>query len=143
MSGLYQRGVVLITTLVMLVLLTLLAISTLKTSVIELKIGGAHHVSVRNLSNAESALQQFINVNRNNYGGVFVGTGAGALVTDVTVTPTQVYCVDNFREGSGNSGGNETLALTYDLASEAEDPIFSARSVVHQGVTATVAGGDC
>lgn len=138
-----QAGIVLITSLVVLVILTLIAISTLKTSVLELKIGGAHHISVRNLSNAEAAVQQFMNENRSNYtheGASFVGTTADYYGDDVTVTPVKVSCHDNCGEGTGNSCGNETLALIFDLEAEAADPVFSGRTVVHQGVTAAVAG---
>lgn len=138
-----QQGVVLITSLVALVLLTLIAISTLKTSVMELKIGGAHHIALRNLSNAEAAIQQFMNANRNNYthdGTAFVGTTTGSYGADVTVTPRKISCHDNCGEGTGNSCGNETLALVFDLAGDAEDPVFAGRAVVHQGASATVAG---
>lgn len=56
-----QRGAVLVVGLVTLTVMTLMVISMLKTSVLELKIGGANHVSQEVFANAEMALTLFIN----------------------------------------------------------------------------------
>ncbi|HUI26142.1 MAG TPA: PilX N-terminal domain-containing pilus assembly protein, partial [Candidatus Kryptonia bacterium] len=54
-----QRGAVLIVSLVMLAVMTLFVISMLKTSVIELKIGGSSQVASINVANADSAIDNF------------------------------------------------------------------------------------
>lgn len=149
-----QQGVVLIMTLVMLVVLSIFAISTLKTSVLELKIGGAHHVAARNLSNAEASMRVFLNLARNNFSHddnyteaevntMFVNEFGGTLpeyLSDTAVTATEISCHDNCGLGTGNSCGNETLAVEFDVNAVSEDPILRGRAIAHQGIRAAVAG---
>ena len=60
-----QTGVVLITSLILLVIMTLLAVSLVRTSVIELKIGGASQIAAQNLANAEASIWAFMNAPSN------------------------------------------------------------------------------
>ena len=62
-----QRGAVLATSLIILVVMTLLVLGMLKTSVLELKIGGIVHTAEQNFSNAEAALVKFINDNNGRF----------------------------------------------------------------------------
>jgi hypothetical protein len=58
-----QQGAVLIVGLIMLAVMTLLVISMLRTSILELRIGGANQVAQETFANAELAISNFLNVN--------------------------------------------------------------------------------
>ena len=62
-----QRGAVLATSLIVLVVMTLLVLGMLRTSVLELKIGGIAQTSAQNFSNAEVALTKFMNDNNGRF----------------------------------------------------------------------------
>jgi Tfp pilus assembly protein PilX len=62
-----QTGVVLMFSLIMMVIMTLLVVSMLRTGVLELKIGGASQTSAQNLANAEAAIWDFMNTNRGKF----------------------------------------------------------------------------
>src|SRR5689334_10714150 len=59
----YQGGAVLIVSLIMLAVLTLFVISMIKTSIIELKIGGASQTAALNLAAADAAVENFLALN--------------------------------------------------------------------------------
>lgn len=77
MLGHPQRGAVLATSLIILVVMTLLVLGMLKTSVLELKIGGMVYTAEQNFSNAEVALIKFLNDNNGRF-TVDCLTAAGA-----------------------------------------------------------------
>ena len=58
-----QRGAVLVVSLIMLAVLTLFVISMIKTSIVELKIGGVSQTAASNLSAADSAIDNFLALN--------------------------------------------------------------------------------
>ena len=97
-----QRGAVLVVGLIMLAVMTLFVISMLKTSIIELKIGGASQVAALNFSNAESAIDNYIQKNNGRFAPAFLGLppGAGGPITTlptvqggtVAVTTAQINC---------------------------------------------------
>ena len=58
-----QRGAVLVVSLIMLAVLTLFVISMIKTSVIELKIGGSSQIASINLAAADAAVDNFLALN--------------------------------------------------------------------------------
>ena len=62
-----QQGAVLIVGLVMLAVMTLLVVSMIKTSVVELKIGGATQIAQQNMTNAERMINTFIDVNNGRF----------------------------------------------------------------------------
>src|SRR5580658_7017122 len=62
-GGSRQRGAVLIVGLVMLTVMTLLVVSMLRTSIIDLKIGGISQDAQVNFNNAEIALMTYSNAN--------------------------------------------------------------------------------
>lgn len=160
-----QAGVVLITSLIMLVVLTLLAVSMLRTSIIELKIGGASQIAAQNQSNAEAAIWAFLNtVNTQGDDLVFVHSNNAGYLCDalgilslnfctnplnsaskqVTLAATEIACTDFAGVGSGNMLGNNTLqAVYFDIQADAQDAVFSGRTIVHQGVRAMLPPGGC
>ena len=78
MLGHPQRGAVLITSLIILVVMTLLVLGMLKTSVLELKIGGILHTAEQNFSNAEVGLVKFINDNNGRFSADCLTAAAGS-----------------------------------------------------------------
>ncbi|MPY86269.1 MAG: hypothetical protein GEV00_24320, partial [Actinophytocola sp.] len=62
-----ERGAVLIVGLVMLAVMTLLVVSMIKTSVVELKIGGANQIAQQHQTNAEVMINTFINANNGRF----------------------------------------------------------------------------
>lgn len=150
-----QTGVVLMFSLIMMVIMTLLVVSMLRTGVLELKIGGASQTSAQNLANAEAAIWDFMNTNR---GKLFHGAKLDVDLSDnykfelrefshlknVTLTATEVACTDFAGLGSGNMLGPSALqAVYFDVLAEARDPIFSGRTNVHQGVRGVLPPGGC
>lgn len=95
-----QAGAVLATSLIILVVMTLLVLGMLKTSVIELKIGGIVYTAEQNFSNAEVALVKFINDNNGRL-------TAGCLTT---VGTGNCFCTnpDPTQCQAENVGGNHT-----------------------------------
>ena len=78
-----QNGAVLIVGLVMLAVMTLLVVSMLKTSVLELKIGGVHQVAAMNFANAERGITQFMNDNQGKFASGFTTSALpGAVVNN-------------------------------------------------------------
>ena len=152
-----QRGMVLITSLIMLVIMTMLAISLLRTSVIELKIGGASQVTAQNMANAEATIWAFMNA-PNNRGKFFHKATMDTNLSDdysfsnpnyahmanVTLTSTEIACTDDAGVGRGNQLGKNTLkAVFFDVQAQSRDTVFSGLTVVHQGIRATVPPSGC
>lgn len=150
-----QTGVVLITSLILLVIMTLLAVSLVRTSVIELKIGGASQIAAQNLANAEASIWAFMTTNQ---GRFFHGAKMDVDLSDnydfgkknfshlknVTLTATEVACADFAGVGSGNMLGSNTLqAVYFDVRADARDPVFSGRTIVHQGIRSIAPPGAC
>lgn len=71
-----QRGAVLVVGLVMLTVMTLLVVSMIRTSVVELKIGGASQVAQQNLTNAELMINSFLNANNSRFSAHFLALPA-------------------------------------------------------------------
>jgi hypothetical protein len=73
-----QCGAVLVVGLVMLVVMTLLVLSMIKTSVVELKIGGANQIAQQNMTNAELMINSFIDANNGRFASNYLPLPAGA-----------------------------------------------------------------
>ena len=164
-----QRGAVLVVGLVMLAVMTLLVVSMIKTSVVELKIGGANQIAQQNLTNAELMINRFIDSNNgrfaSNYlplltaaGGPAVPTGAGTPSYSGTTT---VYSIapggSNVYLGTANLAvrqinctsptiiGSAIGALTFvyfDVRSTATGTLGGS-TTVHQGIRSQVPAGSC
>jgi len=160
-----QKGAVLIVALIMLAVLTLFVISMLKTSVIELKIGGSSQVAAINLSNANGAIDNFIALNSGRFapGFLALAQGAGGPITtslaysaytgsissgNVTLTPVQLSCGPPLCPSGGCQYGSLNVqSVFFDIRAAATGlaGFGSASSgvVVHQGVTSYVGAGAC
>lgn len=75
-SRFQQQGAVLVVGLITLTVMTLMVISMLRTSVLELKIGGSYHHAEEMFSNAEMALRLFINSSPTYYSGCLTAAPA-------------------------------------------------------------------
>jgi len=152
-----QRGAVLIVSLVMLAVMTLFVISMLKTSVIELKIGGSSQVASINVANAESAIDNFIALNAGLFAPNFLSlpSGSGGPITasmtytpyagQVQITPVQLACGPYVCLGC-QYGAMNLQAVQFDISAAASTLNFGATGsgvVVHQGVNAPVGAGAC
>ena len=156
-----QTGVVLMFSLIMMVIMTLLVVSMLRTGVLELKIGGASQTSAQNLANAEAAIWDFMNTYK---GKLYHGAKFSTLdtlaeisknydkssrqyshLTNVTTLEgKEVACTDFAGRGSGNMLGPSALqAVYFDVQAETKDPIFPSITIVNQGVRGVLPPGGC
>lgn len=95
-----QRGAVLATSLIILVVMTLLVLAMLKSSVLELKIGGVVYTAEQNFSNAEVGLGKFINDNNGRFSvGCLTAAGTGNCFC---TNPDPAQCQ------AANVGNNDT-----------------------------------
>ena len=157
-----QRGAVLIVSLIMLVVMTLFVVSMLKTSIIELKIGGSSQVAALNFSNAEIAIDNFVSRNNGRFAPRFLALpalGAGCDTNTagpgpcnelprglqpgsvVRVAVSQINCgaAVNYRD---NMGANALQAVQFDLRAEASATL-GGRMILHQGIQTFAAPGSC
>jgi len=163
----HQRGAVLIVGLVMLAVMTLLVVSMIKTSVVELKIGGASQIAQQNLSNAERLISTFIDVNNGRFAVDYLAlaTTAGGPVAPASGTATwnatsglynvaavslhggnaalqvrQLQCTD--LRVVGTQVGGVVQYVFFDVRSTATGDLGGS-TTVHQGIRSTVPAGSC
>jgi Tfp pilus assembly protein PilX len=139
-----QRGAVMVVALIMLAVMTLFVVSMLKTSVIELKIGGVSHVVAVNFSNAEVAINSFITANNGIFAPGFLGTTVinvppAVQGGTVTLTATQLKCGD---AGFINTQFNALRAVQFDLNATATGTLGGTVSL-HQGVQTLAPSNSC
>ncbi|MGH8670458.1 MAG: pilus assembly PilX family protein, partial [Burkholderiales bacterium] len=142
-----QQGAVLVTSLIVLVVMTLFVTSMLKTSVLEMKIGGANRWASTNFANAERALAVFLNNNNGKYapGATLNVTTPAVDDGDVDLTAEEITCVvgGGSTLGSGTMMGPQALdAVYFDVAAEATY-LFSSRVTLHQGISTIAPPGAC
>jgi hypothetical protein len=156
-----QSGAVLIVSLIMLAVLTLFVISMIKTSIIELKIGGASQTAAVNLSAADSSIDNFLALNSGRFapswlsalgaagpvGGSLAYTTAysayGALGTSVVLLANQISCGAPKRIGE-QIGPESMQAVQFDIAATATGALgIGGVAVVHQGVQSLAPSGSC
>lgn len=162
-----QQGAVLIVGLVMLAVMTLLVVSMIKTSVVELKIGGASQIAQQNLTNAERLIGTFIDVNNGRFAvdylalattsGGPVAPAAGTATWSATTGKYSVAAV-NLLGGSaslqvrqlqctdlrivGTQTGGVVQYVFFDVRSTATGDLGGS-TTVHQGIRSTVPAGSC
>lgn len=144
-----QKGAVLVVSLIMLAVMTLFVISMLKTSIIELKIGGASHVTAINFSNAELAINNFINANQGRFAPGFLVPGAVNPVVNVapavdrgtvTVDVVELRCASVI--GALGTQLNLLQGVQFDVRATARGEL-GGTTVMHQGVEAILPSGAC
>ena len=145
-----QNGAVLIVSLIMLGVMTLFVISMLKTSIIELKIGGASQVAALNFANAEVAINNFVSANNGRYApGFLVGTVTTPVINippavfggTVAVAPRQLNCgLANIPGNMMGPGGIQ--AVQFDVTATATGTL-GGTARLHQGVESLAAPYSC
>jgi Tfp pilus assembly protein PilX len=158
-----QRGAVLIVSLIMLAVMSLFVISMLKTSILELKIGGASHVTQLNFANAEYAINKWISDNNGRLSPNFLGitptggTGSNCNVStvgpgqctdpptvfggSVALTPTQIHC-GPWAQFGNMMGSMQLSAVQFDVRGTATGTL-GGTTIVHQGVQSLAPPGAC
>lgn len=166
-SSLRQHGAVLIVGLVMLAVMTLLVVSMVKTSVVELKIGGANQVAQQNLTNAERLINTFIDVNNGRFASDYLAlaTASGGPVApaagsatysttnltynvgavslhagSATLQVRQLQCTGMRIIGTATTGNVQFVF--FDIGSTATGDLGGS-TTVHQGIRSTVPAGSC
>lgn len=162
-----QYGAVLIVGLVMLAVMTMLVVSMIKTSVVELKIGGANQIAQQNLTNAELMINNFIDVNNGRFASNYLpltaasgGPVAPASGSATYSATTTIYTVAPVSVHSGNAGlqvrqiqcsdakttgtqlGGTVQHVFFDVRSTATGTLGGSTSV-HQGIRTMVPAGSC
>ena len=149
-----QSGAVLVVSLIMLAVMTLFVISMLKTSVLELKIGGSSQVAAINQSNAEAAVDNFLALNSGRFASLFLTAigPAGPVVGSfaysgyagtVALQAAQLACggIPPGVFGSTQYNTPGLKAVQFDIGATASTTGFGTvgdRTVVHQGILAIV-----
>ena len=157
-----QRGAVLIVSLIMLAVMSLFVVSMLRTSIMELKIGGTSHVFQINFSNAEFAVNKWINDNNGRLAhnfltltpalsaGCNVNTVGAAQCNDppvvyggtVVVTATQINCGLKPVFGNESSIKKALPVVLFDIRATATGTL-GGTTIIHQGAEASVPTGSC
>jgi hypothetical protein len=143
-----QRGAVLVISLIMLAVMTLFVVSMLKTSILELKIGGASQVAAINFSNAEFAINNFITLNNGLYAPGFIAAGASlnppapVFGGQVAVVPTELGCGPWSPPNRMQMGSGTLTAVEFNLRATATGTLGGETTVV-QGVQSLAAAGAC
>jgi hypothetical protein len=144
-----QRGAVLIVGLVMLTVMTLLVVSMIKTSVVDLKIGGVTQDAMVNFDNAEVGMMSYFANNNGKFSnncinlGLCVNFAHPALTGSnaINMTSNQVYCGD--KPGfTGNQVGLAFQTVVIDLVVETTTTLGAATRL-HAGVQQDLPPGAC
>ena len=143
-SAANQQGAVLVVSLIMLAVMSLFVISMLKTSIIELKIGGASHNTAINFSNAEVAINKFVNDNNDRFAPGFLGTNVVNTPPTVdggtvVIVPTQIACSPPILLGTTFGAVD---AASFDVRATATGNL-GGTTVMHQGLRSLAAAGAC
>jgi Tfp pilus assembly protein PilX len=162
-----ERGAVLIVGLVMLAVMTLLVVSMIKTSVVELKIGGANQIAQQHQTNAEVMINTFINANNGRFASNYLALpaasgGPAALpgnpsssynatsnIYSVVPSSTHLGTADlNVRQIQCSGQRQTGIAfgaiqfVFFDVRSTATGDLGGS-ATVHQGIRSVVPAGSC
>lgn len=143
--GFRETGAVLVVSLIMLVIMTLFVVSMLKTSLLELKIGGASQVALLNFSNAQTSINDYIQSNNGRFapgfltkseasGGQSGGTGDKDYAVEggtVVVHAEQTLCGPVNQDGT--SADTNLKQTTFDVMATGSN-VLGGQTVIHQGV---------
>ena len=148
-----ERGAVLVVGLIMLAVMTLLVISMLRTSILELRIGGANQVAQETFANAELVIANFLNMNTGRFAPgflalVFPAPGAPDFslpaITGgaVALTAAQIQCSSATILGNqyANVGRQNAMFVTTFNVRGASTSVLGGTAAVNQGVMSFSAG---
>jgi hypothetical protein len=146
-----QRGAVLIVGLVMLTVMTMLVVSMMKTSIIDLKIGGVGQDALVNFSNAEIGLGSYFTNNNGKFSHNCLTLAGAQACNDytlpaitgggVTLLATETYCGDppGF---TGMGVGTSFQVVVIDARATALSSLLNTVRV-HMGVSQGLPAGSC
>ena len=139
-----QRGVTLLVVLIMLVVMTLFAVSSINLSSINLKVVGNLQNQKTMEANAQQAIEALLNSP-----SAFVLTAAASSTTvnGMTVSLDKPVCLLATPAG-GYSAVASVAAITpedtdWELVARITDSLTSASAVIHQGVRIRMLAGNC
>ncbi len=146
-----QRGAALVVSLILLAVMTILVVSTMRTSILQLRISGSTETLSVNLANAEVAIADFLDANVGRFAPGFLtlpGAAGGVLYPNtelndsrVELVVTQVGC-NPAATFNSQMGSNALQAAQFNIAATAT-VARGGRSTVHQGVEALAPPGSC
>jgi len=149
--GRRQHGAALVVSLILMAVMTILVVSTMRTSLLQLRISGSTETLSVNLANAEVSIADFVDANIGRFAPGFLALPAasgGALYpttvlndSTVNLVVTQIGC------GPANTfisqmGPGALQAAQFDVAATAA-VARGGRSTVHQGTEALAPPGSC
>ena len=146
-----EQGAALVISLILLAVMTILVISTMRTSILQLRISGSTETLSINLANAEVAIADFIDANQGRFAPGFLALPAAAggaifpatVFNDSTVAlvVTQLSCgpAVSFDNQMGPGGLQSAM---FDVAATAT-VARGGRSAVHLGAEAIAPPGSC
>jgi Tfp pilus assembly protein PilX len=137
-----QRGVVLFLALIMLVMMTLFAVSSVNLGTVNLKIVGNMQAMKMMDADAQDAIEQVIS-DMNNFG---LSTSATTITTpNGTVDVTALDCIDS-QTATGYSAVVGSIIPednVWEISATITDNVTGAVSTVHQGVEIRMLAGNC
>ena len=146
-----ERCAALVVSLILMAVMTILVISTMRTSILQLRISGSTETLSVNLANAEVSIADFIDANIGRFAPGFLAlpaaTGGALFPTTVLNDSTVNLVVTQVGCGPANTftsqmGPNALQAAQFDVAATATVN-RGGRSTVHQGAEALAPPGSC
>ena len=146
-----EQGAALVVSLILMAVMTILVLSTMRTSILQLRISGSTETLSINLANAEVAIADFVDANQGRFAPGFVAlaaTAGGAIFpatvlndSTVNLVVTQLGCAP--ANNLGNQMGSGGLqSVQFDIAATATVN-RGGRSTVHQGAEEIAPPGSC
>ena len=137
-----QKGAVLFIALVLLLIMTLFAVSSINLSTVNLKIVG-NMQAIRTMdSDAQDAIEQTLS----NMGNFSLTPAASTITSSIsTVTVAAPECIDS-RVATGYSAVAGDIIPednTWELVATVTDNVTGATSTIHQGVEIRMLAGNC
>lgn len=152
--GYKQHGATLITSLVMLVVLTLLVVSAIRSSSVNLRVAGNMQIQQEDLHAAQQATETYIsndftqnaaqssvNVSINGVtytGKVSVPTCFGTRTLAVNEPMTPDGCRSSNKYDPNNTNATNCAAQQWDVSTTVTDPSTNTPTTVHQGISSIV-----
>jgi hypothetical protein len=146
-----QRGAALLISLIFLAVTTLLVLSMMRTSILQLRVSGSSETLSVNQTNAEVAIIDFLDANAGRFGPGFATLPAeagGAIrpatalsegTVEIVVTQTGCGTAASFNNQMGSGG---LQSIQFDVAATATVD-RGGRAIVHQGVETLAPPGSC
>ena len=136
-----QNGATLFVSLIILLMMTLFAISSINLSTINLKVVGNMQATKLLDAEAQVALEQVISESSN----FLTPTSTTVVTTYGTVTVSTPVCLDS-QTATGYSAVNTAIIPddnTWEIISSVTDDLTGATSTIHTGVKMRMLAGNC